>query len=97
MPKYQVDIPHELAVGEAKQRIAAATEKLERDYGAACTWKGDTELTVSRKGLDAVVTVEPARVHIDLNLGFLLTPFAEKIKSGITRQLSGILATAPGN
>ncbi len=97
MPKYQVDIPHELAVNEAKQRIAAATEKLERDYGASCTWKRDTELTVSRKGLDAVVTVEPARVHIDLNLGFLLTPFAEKIKSGITKQLSGILTSAPGN
>jgi hypothetical protein len=36
-------------------------------------------------------------VHIDLNLGFLLTPFAEKIKTGIAKQLSGILATAPGN
>ena len=30
-----------------------------------------------------------------MNLGFLLTPFAEKIKSGIARQLSGILAAAP--
>ena len=67
MPKYQVDIPHELAVGEAKQRIAAATEKLERDYGAVVHLE-------ARHGADrlaqgpgrAVVTVEPARVHIDL-------------------------------
>ena len=36
-------------------------------------------------------------MHIDLNLGFLLTPFAEKIKTGIAKQLSGILAAAPGN
>ena len=36
-------------------------------------------------------------MHIDMNLGFLLTPFAEKIKNGIAKQLSGILATAPGN
>ena len=78
MPKYQVDIPHTLAVADAKQRIAGATEKLTREYGAACTWKGDNELSVSRKGLDALVTVEPSKVHIDLNLGFLLTPFAEK-------------------
>ncbi|HVV50865.1 MAG TPA: polyhydroxyalkanoic acid system family protein [Polyangia bacterium] len=97
MPKYQVDIPHQLPVAEAKQRIAGATEKLTRDYGAACTWKGDSELTVSRKGLDATVTVEPTRVHIDMNLGFLLTPFAEKIKTGIAKQLSGILTAAPGN
>ena len=97
MPKYQVDIPHELAVADAKQRIAGATEKLTRDYGAACTWKGDTELLVSRKGLDATVTVEASRVHVDLNLGFLLTPFAEKIKTGIVKQLSNMLASAPGN
>jgi putative polyhydroxyalkanoate system protein len=97
MPKYEVDIPHQLAVAEAKQRLAGATEKLTRDYGASCTWKGETELSVSRKGLDAIVTVEPTRVHVDMNLGFLLTPFAEKIKSGIAKQLSGILAVAPGN
>jgi putative polyhydroxyalkanoate system protein len=91
MPKYQVDIPHALAVDEAKQRISGATEKLQRDYGATCAWKGDCELTVSRKGLDARVIVEPARVHVDLNLGFLLTPFAEKIRSGIAKQLGSIL------
>ena len=94
MPKYQVDIPHALDVADAKQRIAGATDKLTREYGAACTWKGDNELSVSRKGLDALVTVEPSRVHIDMNLGFLLTPFAEKIKTGIAKQLSNIL-TAP--
>jgi putative polyhydroxyalkanoate system protein len=93
MPKYQVDIPHALEVGEAKRRISGATEKLQRDYGAVCAWKGDAELTVSRKGLDARVVVEPSRVHVDLNLGFLLTPFAEKIKNGIAKELSGILAT----
>jgi putative polyhydroxyalkanoate system protein len=97
MPKYEVDIPHQLAVAEAKQRIAGATEKLTRDYGASCTWQGDNVLKVSRKGLDALVSVGPSNVHIDMNLGFLLTPFAEKIKTGIAKQLSGILAAAPSN
>ena len=96
MPKYEVDIPHQLAVAEAKQRLTGATEKLTRDYGASCTWQGDN-LKVSRKGLDALVTVGPSNVHIDMNLRFLLTPFAEKIKSGIAKQLSGILAAAPSN
>ena len=93
MPKYQLDIPHTLSADEAKKRIADATGKLEKDYGAACTWKSDQELSVSRKGLDARVTVEDSRVHIDLNLGFLLTPFAERIKAGIAKQLTGILTT----
>jgi putative polyhydroxyalkanoate system protein len=91
MPRYEVDIPHSLAPEEAKQRLSGATGKLQQNYGASCTWKSDTELSVSRKGLDARVTVEPSRVHIDLNLGFLLTPFAERIKTGIAKELASIL------
>lgn len=94
MPKFEVDIPHTLGPTEAKQRIAGATGKLEQQYGATCTWKGETELVVSRKGLDARVSIEPERVHIDLNLGFLLVPLANAIKGGIAKELSGILAAS---
>ena len=93
MPKYQVDIPHSLSTADAKQRIGGATGKLEKDYGATCVWQGDDVLTVSRKGLEARLTIEPTRVHIDLNLGFLLTPLAGAITSGITKELSGILGS----
>ena len=92
MPKFEVDIPHSLTPEAAKQRIASATGKLEQQYGATCTWKGDSELLVSRKGLDASVRSEPLKVHVDLNLGFLLTPLAGAIKGGITKELSGLLA-----
>jgi putative polyhydroxyalkanoate system protein len=91
MPKFEVDIPHSLAPDEAKQRIASATGKLEQQYGATCTWQGEKELLVSRKGLDARVSIEEQRVHIDLNLGFMLVPLANAIKGGIAKELSGIL------
>lgn len=91
MPKFEVDIPHSLAADEAKQRIASATGKLEQQYGATCTWQGEKELLVSRKGLDARVSIEEQRVHIDLNLGFMLVPLANAIKGGIAKELSGIL------
>jgi putative polyhydroxyalkanoate system protein len=94
MPKFEVDIPHSLAPAVAKERLASATGKLEQQYGATCTWKGDSELLVSRKGLDASVRIEPLRIHVDLNLGFLLTPLANAIKGGITKELSGLLANA---
>ena len=94
MPKYQLDIPHSLAPEDAKKRITDATGKLSSDYGASCTWKTENELAVSRKGLDALVTLEPSRVRIDLNLGFLMTPFADLIKTGITKKLTAILTTA---
>lgn len=100
MPKYQVDIPHSLSPAEAKQRIGGATGKLEKDYGATCVWQGDDVLLVSRKGLEARVAIHPAQVHIDLNLGFMLTPLATMITAGITKELSGILGggtpAAPG-
>jgi putative polyhydroxyalkanoate system protein len=95
VPKYQLDIPHTLAADEAKKRISDATGKLSSEYGATCTWKGDNELAVSRKGLDARVMLEPSRVRIDLNLGFLMTPFADLIKTGITKKLAAILASSP--
>ena len=93
MPKYQLDIPHTLAPDEAKKRINDATGKLSSDYGASCTWKTDSELAVSRKGLDARVMLEPSRVRIEMNLGFLMTPFADLIRNGITKKLTAILTT----
>ena len=92
MPKFDVDIPHALPPEEAKARLAGATPKLEKDYGATCTWQGDRQLIVSRKGLDARVNIEERRIHIELNLGFLLTPLSGAIKNGITKELSNILA-----
>ena len=62
-----------------------------REYGATCTWQGDRQLLVSRKGLDAKVNIEERRIHIELNLGFMLTPLSGVIKNGITKELSGIL------
>ena len=92
MPKFDVDIPHALAPEEARTRIAGATPKLEKDYGATCTWQGDRQLLVSRKGLDARVNIEERRIHIELNLGFLLSALSGPIKNGIAKELTGILA-----
>ena len=92
MPKFDVDIPHALAPEEARTRIAGATPKLEKDYGAKCTWEGERQLLVSRKGLDARVNIEEQRIHVELNLGFMLTPLSGAIKNGIAKELTGILA-----
>jgi putative polyhydroxyalkanoate system protein len=93
LPKYQLEIPHTLSPEEAKKRIDGATGKLSTDYGATCTWKSDNELAVSRKGLDARVMLEPSRVRIEMNLGFLMTPFADLIKNGISKKLTAILTS----
>jgi putative polyhydroxyalkanoate system protein len=92
MPKFEVDIPHTLPPDEAKARLGGATAKIESTYGAACKWTADRQLTVSRKGFDALVTIEEGRVHVDMKLGFLLVPLAPAIRAGLTKQLSTLLS-----
>jgi putative polyhydroxyalkanoate system protein len=91
MPKFDVDIPHTLPPEEVKTRLTGATAKIESKYGAACKWISDNQLNVSRKGLDATVSIEPSRVHIDLNLGFLLVAMAPAIKAGLAKEVGALL------
>ena len=95
MAKYQLDIPHNLPVPEVRSRLKAAGPKIESSYGAQISWQGDDRLTVKRKGLEALVQVEAARLHIDLELGFFFSPMAGAIRAGITRQLSELLTGPP--
>jgi putative polyhydroxyalkanoate system protein len=95
VPKFEVDIPHALQPDDVRERLGRATAKLERDYGATCRWDGDGDLIVSRKGLEARVAVEPTRLHVKVDIGFLLTPMAGSIRSGITKQLTEMLQAPP--
>jgi putative polyhydroxyalkanoate system protein len=92
MPKFAVEIPHQLAPAEVRTRLDRATAKLEKDYGAQCQWEGE-QLVVSRKGLNAKVNIEPTKLHVDVDLGFLLAPMAGSIRNGITKQLTELLSS----
>ena len=92
MPKFEVEVPHQLALPDVRSRLERAKGKLESAYGANCTWDGDDKLLVARKGLQAVVHLEPTRLRIDVELGLLLSPLAGSIRNGITKQLTELLA-----
>jgi putative polyhydroxyalkanoate system protein len=91
MPKFELDIPHALPPDDVKTRLEGATAKIETTYGATCKWTGDNRLAVTRRGFDAVVTIEAARVHVDMTVGFLLVALAPAIKAGLTKELSTLL------
>jgi putative polyhydroxyalkanoate system protein len=93
MPKFEIDIPHSLSVSEVRARLDQARGKLEQEYGATCKWDGEQCLVVSRRGLNARVGVEEARVHVDVEVGFLLSPMASSIRNGITKQLTELLSS----
>ncbi len=92
MNKMDVDIPHRLTRQEARARIDRITEKLARDFSAVCSWDGEGHLTVKRKGLQASLELGDDRVHVHLELGMFMRPFAGPIQAGIAKQLSEILA-----
>jgi putative polyhydroxyalkanoate system protein len=92
MNKLHVDIPHQLSRDEACSRIQRVTEKLARDYSAVCNWDEGSRLVVRRKGLQACLDIADDRVHVDLEIGMLMRPFAGTIRAGIARQLTDILA-----
>jgi putative polyhydroxyalkanoate system protein len=95
MPKFEVDIPHALTPPDVRGRLERASSKLEKDYGATCHWDGDRCLVVARKGLNARVTLEETRIHVAVDLAFLLSPMATTIRTGITKQLTDLLAAPP--
>lgn len=92
MPKFEVEIPHALTAEEARTRLEKARRKLEADYGAVCSWDGTSAMLVKRKGLDARVAIEAARVFVTCELGFLMSAMAGPIKAGITKQLTDLLS-----
>jgi putative polyhydroxyalkanoate system protein len=92
MNKLAVDIPHRLTREEARARLDRITEKLARDYSALCNWEGEGHLVVKRKGLQASLQVADDRIHVDLELGLFMRPFAGTIRDGIAKQLSALLA-----
>ena len=92
MNRMEVDVPHRLTRDQARARLDRVRERLAREYSAVCRWDGESHLTVRRKGLEASLELAEDRVHVDLELGMLMRPFAGSIRAGIAKQLSEILA-----
>jgi putative polyhydroxyalkanoate system protein len=92
MNKVQVDIAHRLTRDEARSRIDRVTAKLAKDYSAECSWEGSLRLVVKRKGLQASLNIAEDCVHVDMELGMFMRPFAGSIRAGIAKQLAEILA-----
>ena len=92
MSKLEVEIAHRLSRAEARSRIDRVSAKLAKDYSAECNWEGSERLIVKRKGLQASLDIAEDRVHVNMELGMFMRPFAGTIRAGIAKQLADILA-----
>jgi putative polyhydroxyalkanoate system protein len=88
---------HALGLAKARKLAWAWAEKVERDYGMACTvLEGDDEDTVefARAGVEGRVLVSADRFDLSARLGLLLAAFSSKIESEIERQFDALLGAA---
>lgn len=73
---------HGLAKKQALKVANQVAAELASEYGIVTTWSGDTA-QVKGTGLTGELRLVPKRFELDLDLGFMLTIFRDKIAAGI--------------
>ena len=86
MSDIKIDRPHKLGREEARKRFAGVEAKLKESYGVTLAWNGPNA-TFKGSGVTGEVVVSDNRISINLKIGFLLRPFANKIRESIERQV----------
>jgi putative polyhydroxyalkanoate system protein len=87
-----LEIPHSLGAVAAQALVAKVTPGIARDFGAECSWDDASRLRVTRKGLQATLSILEDRVRVNVELGLFLRPMGPSIRNGIAKRLAEILA-----
>lgn len=82
---------HALGAEGATDRLKGIEPKLKEKYGVTLAWTGH-RAEVKGTGVSGRITVEEARVGLELKLGLMLKPLKGKIQEGIERQVEKALA-----
>jgi len=72
---------------EALVKVEEAAEKLAEKYGLVINWLGDYA-SVRGPGVDGTIKVADSTVDLNLELGFLATPFKGKIEQAVDEYFS---------
>ena len=86
MSDIKIERPHKLGSAEAKKRFAGIEAKLRERYGVSIEWRG-LSATFKGTGVTGDVLVSDDHISITLKLGFLVRPFAARIRESIERQV----------
>ncbi|TBU87507.1 polyhydroxyalkanoic acid system family protein [Phytopseudomonas dryadis] len=86
MARITVERPHNLGREAARDKAEQLAERLAREYDVRYQWHGDT-LEFKRSGANGHIEVGEDRVHLQLNLGLLLSAMSGKIKREIEEVL----------
>lgn len=86
MAGIDIQHPHPLGPTQAREAAQQVADKLVGRFGVDCRWEGDV-LHFSRAGVDGRIALLPGVVHVQAELGFLLSAMQGPIESEIGRVL----------
>lgn len=86
MPRIVVERPHSLGREVVREKAEQLAAQLSKEYDIRYRWVGDV-IEFRRSGADGKITIDHGQVHVELNLGLMLTVFALRIKNEIERTL----------
>ena len=86
MAAIDIQHPHQLGPLEARAAVQQVADKLVDRFGVDCHWEEDA-LHFSRAGVDGCIALLPGLVHVQADLGFLLSAMQAPIESEIRRVL----------
>ncbi|MGH8082361.1 MAG: polyhydroxyalkanoic acid system family protein [Lysobacter sp.] len=86
MSSIDIHHPHTLAPAKARKAVEEVAQKLAERFDVEYGWDKDT-LNFSRSGVDGKIALQPNKLHVTAQLGFLLGALKGPIESEIRRVL----------
>jgi putative polyhydroxyalkanoate system protein len=91
-----IERSHPLTPQQARQAAETFAEHLANRHEISYRWEGDS-LHFQRSGIDGQIELVPGSIRVNVRLGWLLTPFKQRLEQEIHRHLDEIfpLLAAP--
>ena len=86
MARIDIQRDHHLDTAQARAVVDKVAARLGEKFGTASRWEGDT-LRFERSGVKGSITLEPALVRVQAELGMLLSPMKGMIEQEIRHKL----------
>jgi putative polyhydroxyalkanoate system protein len=94
MPSISIRRSHNLTRAQALAAVREIAAQLAADHGISTVWSGDSA-QISGPGLQGELHLRPHRIELEVQLGFMLMMFRDKLVARIESRLDELLAVRP--
>ncbi|WP_269532193.1 polyhydroxyalkanoic acid system family protein [Chitinimonas sp. BJYL2] len=82
-----INYPHSKPHDEALQLASNVADQMQQEFDMVCRWEGEV-LHFKRTGVNGCLTVNPDKIVVEVNLGFLLMALKPRIEGDIRKFLA---------